>query len=995
MIIDPRKYSESVTKNLNMESSMNLDVMMETATAAASKKEGIVLSKGEDTFIKNGTYQKPRTEDSVMEHLEENAAISEKNHKDQMVIMSQTTSVEDCERLQEEGYSIHSTDSHTVVTVTDKIKAVLMKSGDFSMGELSKAQLEEITGSVAMAQQITNLQEDAKAYLLRNHMDPTIEQVYKATHAGQFMKSSMLSEADFEKLQGQIEKLLEEFQIPVDNSSMNQCQWLISHEIPVTQENITYLKNLNQLEQKLLEGFSTEELTNLVKKQVQNGGNPADTMLIKGYSIEDRAQELCDLVAMIEDEDIVYCIENDQKLTLQNLELAHNKKDKIITGTDVEQGKLLTARRQLEEIRLLMTIEANKSLLKKGIQIDTQEIELALEHYKKEEDSYYRNLLSGEGIEPTEEAVGIMRDTQSVLSGLKMGSFGVISMVTREHTLKDLEEQTRLYAQKAISDYETLMTKPRTDMGDSIRKAFQNVDDILTDLGMETSEANQRAVRILAYNEMELSVDNIHRIKAEDELMQQTFKNLTPKVTLEMVRQGINPLELSIEELNQAALEIKASQGMEDVERFGEYLFLLERNHKISEAEKESCIGIYRLIAQVEKADGAAVGALITQGAELSMKNLLMAIRSDKKTNMDYVIDDHFSGVENHVKNKRIDDQIMAAYYQQCAGDALDLITPQKALEIGEESVYEMNPEQLKEQLQQLSDYEEELLLHKEYIKEQLSQVGQALEAPEQIYDYLHKFDIPTSVDNVLATMLSLRDSNSFFQKLYKSSESNREKVEWLKNEVLEQFGEATKVPYELAKAQEALAEVAENAMKSMVIESPDVSTIDLRQMQLISAGLHLMTKQTKEEAYLVPVETAGGICAVAVKIQRDENRKGIVDIAFKDELAGKIAARFEAKEDRLSGVIAVSDELTRNQLSENLQQIAEFLNEGLSEEERESIDLQVAYISDLSLEKYQMNSLMMSSTGSRENEIQTKRLYHIAEGFLRAVQEFMGEGIL
>ena len=42
-----------------------------------------------------------------------------------------------------------------------------------------------------------------------------------------------------------------------------------------------------------------------------------------------------------------------------------------------------------------------------------------------------------------------------------------------------------------------LMTAPRTDLGDSIQKAFRNVDDILNDLDMELTDDNRRAVRFL------------------------------------------------------------------------------------------------------------------------------------------------------------------------------------------------------------------------------------------------------------------------------------------------------------------------------------------------------------------------------------------------------------------------------------------------------------------------------------------------------------------
>ena len=65
---------------------------------------------------------------------------------------------------------------------------------------------------------------------------------------------------------------------------------------------------------------------------------------------------------------------------------------------------------------------------------------------------------------------------------------------------------------QANESYETLMTAPRSDMGDSIKKAFSNVDDILQDLQLDTSETNRRAVRILAYNNTEITPENIMEV---------------------------------------------------------------------------------------------------------------------------------------------------------------------------------------------------------------------------------------------------------------------------------------------------------------------------------------------------------------------------------------------------------------------------------------------------------------------------------------------------
>ena len=84
---------------------------------------------------------------------------------------------------------------------------------------------------------------------------------------------------------------------------------------------------------------------------------------------------------------------------------------------------------------------------------------------------------------------------------------------------------------------------PRSDLGDSIQKAFQNVDDILRDNGLELTEANKRAVRILGYNQMDLTKESIEGIKLYDTKVNQMFKNMQPSVTVEMIRRGKNPLD--------------------------------------------------------------------------------------------------------------------------------------------------------------------------------------------------------------------------------------------------------------------------------------------------------------------------------------------------------------------------------------------------------------------------------------------------------------------
>ena len=257
---------------------------------------------------------------------------------------------------------------------------------------------------------------------------------------------------------------------------------------------------------------------------------------------------------------------------------------------------------------------------------------------------------------------------------MQIGTSGEFATTIR--SLHETGSVLKATMDRAMQSYETMWTAPRSDLGDSITKAFQNIDVILEDLGLELTESNKRAVRILAYNQTELTVENIQNIKERDMEVQRLFRNLNPATTLEMIRRGENPLDMEISELNHLVEAIQAETGEQETERFSKYLWKLEKNHEITQQERDSYMGIYRLITQVEKTDGAVIGALMNQGADITMRNLLTAMRSGKKT-VNYEINDDFAGVKRTVTNPRIDDQIMTSFQTNCVKEVADIISPE------------------------------------------------------------------------------------------------------------------------------------------------------------------------------------------------------------------------------------------------------------------------------------------------------------------------------
>lgn len=982
------------------------------------------MTEGGSFYMPNAVYQKPdaKEEESIVEQLDTQMDMSASNRRNQMVVVSNTASSADLEEMSKDGFNCMDSDSHTIVTVTDKIKTVLAKAGvDISIygDDLSSAELEELTGSPAVAAQIeaalkkadlpttdSNMKDGVKAYqaaekmlplsdatkeyLLKNEWEPSIQNIYMASHSGVVTQNDQ--QIDFSGLEKQMGQIIKSAGLEISEESMANCQWLIQKNIGLTVSNLQYLDGLNTLSQKLSredgKSLDMQQVIARIMEAIHDGRRPMDALLLNGFSYEDRAQQAYDTVMNAKDCDVAYCVEQQLSISIESLNTAiANRGAEVSVSVEMSTNiSFVTAKRQLEETRLAMTTEANYALLKRGISIDTKPLEQVVENLKNLEDQYYKDLLNQNGVDATKENTSIFATTTRYIEELKFQPAYVLDLSSASKSIQSLHQSgsaLKATMDAAMQTYEVLWTAPRTDMGDSIKKAFANVDDILEDLELEKSEFNQRAVRILAYNQTELTVENITKIKDVDMELQKLFRNLTPATTLELIREGKNPLDMEIQELNHVVETMMAETGEKDQERFSKFLWKLEQKQEISNEERESYIGIYRLISQVEQTDGAAIGALLNQGADITMRNLLTAMRSAHK-DIDYKINDDFAGVKANAKGPRIDAQIMASFQTNCVKEVADILSPEM-LEAVEEWE-EMTPEQLLESLQNQAQNEESVALEQQYHNALSQEYASVLEASDDVYEFLEKYDVKNSARNVLAATRLLNNPSNVFDTLFNTEGKSRdyqEMIDDLKNQVLENFGEAVKTPKEMADAQATLAEVAERVMQTMIIENETISAKDLNDLRLMSQQFYLCKEKAKEESFLVPVETGDTVTGINLKIVRGKADKGLVDIFFRGALMEKVAASFEAKENGISGVIATTDEETRKYLAENLNQLIGRMQDGNDE----AIDVTVTRVDNLSAWQFEKNTL---SEQGEATPVQTKRLYHIAESFIQTVSDLM-----
>ena len=973
------------------------------------------------------TYTKPEQEqDTAFADIKNSASVKDAvQMKNEMLVGANTTTPKHAHALEEDGFSLPDTDIHTVVTETDKIQMQLAKAGkdtSYFSGELSAEQIEQIAGSAALAAQyesafdqadaIQSLSEGALKYMLDNELEPTISNIYRAQYNGTYARVEQPDEKlDQAQITEQIEKVIAAAGMASSEQNIYACKWLAANDIPVTTENLTRLHSLQDLQFPL----DRRDLLTAMQTAVAEGKTPADAYLVDSASLISRAEDAAEVLARTTDRELAYLVDQGQELTIANLQEAHNliesgavTVEETWTAADEETIKaafsekglaFLEARRMLEETRLAMTTEANYGLLKRGMEIEIKPLVQLVEDLKTQEQSYYKQLLEADGSEATAEQIAQFKETIETAEQLRSMPAYALGSRLFDGTAAGLHEAgTQLQAkmEAAGEAYETLMTAPRADMGDSIHKAFRNVDDILQEIGMEPTEGNARAVRILAYNQMEINEQSVLEMKLADRQVQQAFDSLKPAVVREMIREGINPLQMQISELNEQADQIRTQIGGGDgITKFSEYLWKLEQNHDISAQERDSFIGIYRLIHQVEAGDGAAIGALVQQGASLTMGNLLSAVRSGKKSGMDYKVDDRFGGMEGSFKGTSITDQINAAYQTQCM-EAVQQIAqePEQFADLlSRENWKEMTPEQLLEQLQQMSV---DRTADEAYDRELLQDMQMATAAQSEVYEMLETYDVPVTVNNVLAMQQMMASPNDALRRLFgltdrieqeDTKEDLMAEIAQIKEDILHKLGENIQAPEELAKAQETLAEVAEHCGQTVMYEG--MTRLDVRQFQMMTAQLHLSVSMTREERYQIPILTTDGAMGVNVRIIRGSEKKGSVRLTMDSAAYGKVAAEFHTEEKGIRGYLASDSRAGTDRLQQEQPRVEELLGE-LTGDEAEN-EVRVIFSEHLDLVRFELAGGKSGQPADEtRREIQTKELYGIAEKLIR----FFREGI-
>lgn len=904
------------------------------------------------------------------------------------------------------------------------VVAQMLKEADLPATEEA---VKRVLTALDMAEKGKNITEDTMNQLLQAEKRPTIEALYQAGHtpdtAGKQGQQPAVDEEVFEALKPQLDKMVKESGLipePLNPAGqarydelMEDAKWLLANELPVTEENLWQMDRMEQMK------------------------SLSDTDIL---------------------EEIIYSLGNGVKPEKTDLSVTIGQARKSVSSFLDQLGKKdvaqISERRKIEEIRIHMTVQSGYFLMKQGIVLDIGNMERVVEGLKALEESYYKDLLQETGAEGTNAETDLLRDTVQCVEDLKHAPADLLALtcvnrfsmtLTSLHAeygatvdsagnLTEVTYSVHVSQMTASVRYETMQTQVRNDLGDSLQKAFQNVDELLDEIGMEQTQANERAVRILGRNHMEITQENVNAVKAYDKQMNELFDHFHPAVAAKMIKEGINPLDTPIYELNRQIDRMREEMGIQDEEKYSSYLYRLEQQNQISEEERSAYIGLFRLLHNVKQGENAAVGQLLETGQQMTLSNLLTAVRNRKAQGFDQKLDTDFQGLSSLTyETSSITAQLNRVYSGQSAAGENGTAggnseadvksgtgsTDAKEQElryttdafVGGTTTQEEVQNQYAAENQELPEYYHQLLedllsgLDPKKVSELLSQKEDVMsmtlenfaekacmdgkeaadsaettwvrETAEQLLSksgeeirFLESLEQPVTMENLYSCMELWKGNNGFYQKLFSGKLPEAETKEL--SSLADDMIDQMDEEESFARSVQNFTDFVEEKLEEQY-SADGITSIDVRALSRMNHTIQLVSRLNRERHYEIPMVLEEEIVNVSLTILPAAKENGKVHISIAD----KMEAELVTGKDTLRGYLMCEDSELAAAMKENSESlISAFQNLGY---EQTSISIGT-------LGEDRTRFIKASEGGQTE----TKQLYQLAKQMIQFVRERM-----
>ncbi len=418
---------------------------------------------------------------------------------------------------------------------------------------------------------------------------------------------------------GKIVSHLNKLGLKNNDKNLGAAKNLLAINVPVNKKNISFLNGSNSM-------FDDNKMLGAIAGDIKKLGSGLGANLLGlGDDGLSKNQRLLDNINSINNKDIKKAADLGKTGSIKDVlstrdeegtEASSESTDGEETGGEntekTSETSEATLRRQVEEVRLKMTLENADKLEKLGVNPETQKLAKLIEELRQIEKQELKIDMKIFDKNITDKEINQVYDNKLVIERIASLRTG-FEAVFEEKSDINIENFSARVAVSKVESY--LLTEIRADLGDSVVKSFASIESKLEILGIEVSEESISACKSLIRSGMDVTAENIAHVEVVAEQVDFLTKNLTPDVLLKISRAGIDIKSLPLDEAVDIT-RLYQSNGAENK------LARLIARADINDADYKEIMATYKAIYKGLKKDGVAVANLLKSGADVNIKNL-------------------------------------------------------------------------------------------------------------------------------------------------------------------------------------------------------------------------------------------------------------------------------------------------------------------------------------------------------------------------------------
>ncbi|MGL4361716.1 MAG: DUF6240 domain-containing protein [Cellulosilyticaceae bacterium] len=754
----------------------------------------------------------------------------------------------------------------------------------------------------------------------------TINSLYQASFSGDGYKNTVAFS------EGDVKSVLGMNGIAVTNENISAATKLIEWGMDVNVHDINKLQNIYAA----IESLDVYEKEKQIQEELKEDKELDEKALISKDKVmyhDMTIKEVIDDLRKVDDDTIDSVIQTKDNVTIKNLrevmlrntekvlENKNQKTDNIVekeamvagleSGTktkgEKEQNKE-QIKEQIKEIRAMLTTESAMRLSEK-MPLESSTLSEVASGLRQIQDETITDAMIKEDIQDTSQNRMMIKQVMEATNAIRQSK----DVVVGELDVDDLLETVH----QAINAYEQSGTVPEERFGETAKRLEKEVEVFLTRENMPKDALTKEAIKALITNDMPLAIENIESAKILLEQMQIVIDELTPNVAAQWIKEGIDPYKVSVAQI---VNNIEHNQLKNKSQTIASAIVTLEEKGKITESEKQSLIGVYRILESVKNNKEEILGYIYKNNLPLTIKHLDDAVRyTNKNQGFEKIIDDNTGELES-LKYTKDTARMLIEKGQQSKDGMLELAkkietfelqikdVPEK-LENLNYSLYSVIKQAFKEEL---GKYEGMDLLP-ERVREKLEDIKTV---DKEVVANMEKYNIPITLNN-LYWMKKINEQPDIFANMLKGQ--NKEMA------FPETFREINET---LKKLEEEAYEKKEESMISGDFNS-------YKQNKAIEEIVNVQKKlMDKEDFYQIPMTINGEIKTVNIYIKERNktnkmNKSGIdAVISYDTNKLGNIKAYLHLEDEKLSYQIVANNRNATYKLEKDKEALTKILNQ-------------------------------------------------------------------